>query len=546
MIDPAVVFEPPGKGDWRSLRDHFPRAITPEYATLLPAAMDAGEARVMEEYGLPVRSLVAGLAHGHVYIAAEPLLGKPSDTVPPRAVLWAAVRLVPAFRRRTKAAARALTDRPWLADTASWYATEQGSWVTANRALQAEDPGSMDAAGLVDHLRRVRAHAAAGYERHFSLHGPDMVPIGLLLARAEDWGLPPDLVLPALAGASPVSTGRGPLLDALRSAVAGSGAEPTTLDELRAVAGAEVDAFLADHGWRLVTGYDVDSLALVELPSLVATLARPLAAGPADGSRLGEEALAVAMDAVAAADRPELARLVSDARVTAGLRDDNGAVTAAWPAGLLRRAMLAAGQVLADRGSLAEPGHAVEVTVVELCELLDGRSGLDATEVAARAAERAARSELVPPPQLGPSADIPFDVLPAPMRSVARGLYALRAVSTSPVGARPGLDGDGLGEVVYRGRACVAADPGDALARLEPGDVLVAFGTTPAYNLALSIVGAVVVEEGGLLSHAAVIARELGLTAVIGAAGAMDQIPDGAMVEVDPVAGRVQVLGVDA
>ena len=60
--------------------------------------------------------------------------------------------------------------------------------------------------------------------------------------------------------------------------------------------------------------------------------------------------------------------------------------------------------------------------------------------------------------------------------------------------------------------------------------------------MALSIAGAVVVEEGGLLSHAAVIARELGLPAIIGAAGAMDAIPDGAVVEVDPVAGRVRVL----
>jgi pyruvate,water dikinase len=88
----------------------------------------------------------------------------------------------------------------------------------------------------------------------------------------------------------------------------------------------------------------------------------------------------------------------------------------------------------------------------------------------------------------------------------------------------------------------VAADPRDALDRLEPGDVLVAFGTTPAYNVVLSMVGAVVVEEGGLLSHAAVIARELGLTAVVGAAGAMAAIPDGAQIEVDPAVGRVRVL----
>jgi phosphohistidine swiveling domain-containing protein len=542
MTDDGVVFEPPGKGEWRSLRDHFPRALTPEYAELLATAMYVGEAQVMEEYGMPVRSLVAGLSHGHVYIAPEPLVGKPSDSLPPRAVLWALARLLPAFRRRTRAAARCLAERPWLADAESWYHHEQPRWVQANRALQAENPTDLGVADLIDHLGRVRAHAAAGYERHFALHGPDMMPIGLLLARGEQWGLPPELVLAALTGASPVSTGRGPRLDALRAAVEASGARPSSPDEVRAVAGAELDAFLDEHGWRLVTGYDIDSLALVELPALVANLARPTRAAPAEVPAVAAEALERALERVAPADRSELARLVSDARATAGLRDDNGAVTAAWPAGLLRRAMLAAGRVLAERGGLAQVDHAVEVTVDELGAMLRGQSDLDAAAVEARASARSARSELVPPLQLGPTLDIPLDALPAPMRTVARALFALREVTTAPVGHRTGLDGDGLGQAVYRGRACVATDPADALGRLEPGDVLVAFGTTPAYNLALGIVGAVVVEEGGLLSHAAVIVRELGLTAVIGAAGAMEAIPDGALVEVDPVAGRVRVL----
>jgi len=529
-----ITFEPPGKGEWRSLRDHFPHAITPEYARLLPTAMRDGEAIVFEEYGLPVRSILVGLSQGHVYIAPEPLLGKPSDSVPPRAVLWAAARLVPALRRRTKAAAAVLKGRPRLRDAERWFASERDTWMDANRALQVEDPDAMEATALVDHLRRVRAHAGAAYERHFSLHGPDMVPAGLLLARCQDWDIPIDVVLAALTGASPASTGRGPQLDALRAAVAASDTEPESIDQVRAVAGPELAAFLADHGWRLVTGYDIDSLALVT------SLARPRPE-PTD-SEHGAAALEQLLNKVADRDRPELTQLVSDARATVGVRDDNGAVTGAWPAGLLRRAMLAAGRLLVDRDALVTTEHALEVTVEELCDLLVETSPLTAEAIATRADERAARSELVPPLQLGPTIDVPFDVLPTPMRTVSRALFVLRDSTTAAVGTRAGLDGDGIGDAVYRGRACVAADPGEALDRLQPGDVLVACGTTPAYNMALSIAGAVVVEEGGLLSHAAVIARELGLTAVIGAAGAMHGILDGALVEVDPVAGRVRVL----
>jgi pyruvate,water dikinase len=99
----------------------------------------------------------------------------------------------------------------------------------------------------------------------------------------------------------------------------------------------------------------------------------------------------------------------------------------------------------------------------------------------------------------------------------------------------------GIGTGAYVGTARVVRDPVEALAVMEPGDVVVAPYTAPTYNCVLSMAGAIVTEEGGLLCHAAVIARELGLPAVIGAQGAMT-IPDGTTVEVDPAAGRVRLV----
>ena len=64
---------------------------------------------------------------------------------------------------------------------------------------------------------------------------------------------------------------------------------------------------------------------------------------------------------------------------------------------------------------------------------------------------------------------------------------------------------------------------------------------TPAYNTILPLAGAVVTAEGGPLSHAAVLARELGIPAVVGVTGA-HTIPDGATIEVDPTAGEVRIL----
>ena len=542
MTGAETTFTAPGKGEWRSLRDHFPRAVTPEFARLLSTGMREGEAVVMEQYGFPVRSIMVGLVHGHVYIAPEPLVGRPSDTVPPRAVLWAASRLLPVLRRRHKAAATALATRPWLVEAERWFRHERSTWVAANRIVQDVDPEALDDAGLVAHLHQARAHADLAYHRHFSLHGPDLVPTGMLLARGLDWGIPPDEVLAVLTGSSPASTGQDPLFDVLRAAVAASGTVPGSMAALRSVAGTELDAVLEEHGWRLITGYDLDSLSLGELPSLLVQLAQPGREDPGDAAQRGDAALVRLLDAVPPLHHDELRSLVSDARATAGVRDDNSAVTVAWPAGLLRRAMLAAGRRLHERGALEKAEHAIEVTVDELTDLLRGSRPLTAPEIAARAEDRVVRSALVAPLQLGPTQDIPLGALPARMQTIARSLMVLRDVATASLGARASLEGDGIGTAVYRGRACVATDPGDAFDRMAPGDVLVALGTAPAYNLALSIAGALVVEEGGLVSHAAVMARELGLPTVVGAGGAMAQIPDGASVEVDPVAGRVRVL----
>ena len=103
------------------------------------------------------------------------------------------------------------------------------------------------------------------------------------------------------------------------------------------------------------------------------------------------------------------------------------------------------------------------------------------------------------------------------------------------------LRGAGIGTGVYQGRARIAASPEEAIAALEPGDVLVVRATSPAFNAVLSIAGAVVTAEGGPLSHAAVLARELGIPAVVGAPGALE-LSDGALVEVDPTTGLVRVL----
>jgi rifampicin phosphotransferase len=91
------------------------------------------------------------------------------------------------------------------------------------------------------------------------------------------------------------------------------------------------------------------------------------------------------------------------------------------------------------------------------------------------------------------------------------------------------------------GIARVVAGPGD-FGKVRAGDVLVATTTTPAWTPLFPSLGALVTETGGILSHAAIVAREYGLPAVVGVAGATGSVSDGARLRVDGTSGVVEIL----
>ena len=103
------------------------------------------------------------------------------------------------------------------------------------------------------------------------------------------------------------------------------------------------------------------------------------------------------------------------------------------------------------------------------------------------------------------------------------------------------LPGNGSSAGVARGpaRVLLKLDEAD---RLAPGDVLVARTTMPPWTPLFAVASALVVESGGILSHAAVTAREYGIPAVVGVDGATRVIRDGQLIEVDGTRGTVRIL----
>jgi len=98
--------------------------------------------------------------------------------------------------------------------------------------------------------------------------------------------------------------------------------------------------------------------------------------------------------------------------------------------------------------------------------------------------------------------------------------------------------GRAVGEKIGSGTVRVVADPHD-LAAFHPGEVLVAEATSPDWEPVMKTAAAIVTSRGGRTCHAAIVARELGLPAVVGAEGATQRLATGSVVTVSCADGEV-------
>ncbi|WP_280344267.1 PEP-utilizing enzyme [Nocardia abscessus] len=108
-----------------------------------------------------------------------------------------------------------------------------------------------------------------------------------------------------------------------------------------------------------------------------------------------------------------------------------------------------------------------------------------------------------------------------PEAPIATGAPASRGVVAGPV------------------RLVHSVDDFDAV---RPGDVIVCRTTDPSWTVLFGVAAAVVTETGGMLSHAAIVAREFGIPAVVAAKGAMAALANHQFIAVDGTNGHVHAV----
>ena len=118
------------------------------------------------------------------------------------------------------------------------------------------------------------------------------------------------------------------------------------------------------------------------------------------------------------------------------------------------------------------------------------------------------------------------------------GSFEAAALSGSDeLAAGESISGSGVSAGTAKGRVRVMTI--DTVDELEPGDILVAEFTDVGWTPFFSFAGAVVVDTGGEMSHAAVVAREFGVPCVVGTKNGSQVLKDGYVVEVDGATGTI-------
>ena len=562
-ITKELKFEPPGPGSWLLDYVHWTRPVTRFLAEIFPEQFVRGFRESLRRYGLLLDYIDFEFVNGFPYACPRPV-GAPKDAVghPPKHVWDELMHNHPEISECLKTSARALEHKLWREDLRTWDQEAKPKAIRDNLELQAIDPSTLSTEALLAHLGRCRENLKRQVYLHYLYNVPAFVPVGDFLVHAQEWtGRPASEFQGLLQGATPISRGSADELERLaqairgdsraRTLIASSDAPDEVLDSLSGLSNevsAALSAYLEFVGYRVLNGEDVGEPYALEMPEILLKAIRSAVEGAGVGGAddtLAQRTAEVRA-AVAGPHRDAFDELLAEARAMYRLRDERALFCNQWAEGITRRAILAAGEPLAEKGRIEQPAHLVEAGYDEMRSLIRHGDGPSAEELAQRARYRAEASFADAPPMLGPEpgAPLPTEWLPPKAARMERavGEY-LGAVFVAPEvrSEAQKVRGLAVSPGVYEGSARLIRGAQD-FARIEKGDILVTRATSPAFNTVLPLLGAIVTDRGGLLSHAAIVSREYGIPAVVGCIEATARIPDGARVRVDGNTGEAVIV----
>ena len=570
---PASPIRPLGEvpdGYWERAASHFPAPIAP-MSRLILRAFTQGLSDAFRWAGVPADGVAFAEIDGWVYLRTVPLGGRqlpvPPAWLAPLANALAA-RLYPPLRRRI-ARLHEVERADIIGNLVSrWWERDRQAFITRVATLRDVALPTLSDDELREHLDAAAQLCVDGASLHHHLHLADIgFPIRLALLCHDHLGWSIQDSLAMLAGRSEASTEPGRALATLAE-------RATELPEVRALLerpdrgtlaaleqadpgfAAAFHRYLRDFGFRALR-YDVAEPTLGECPEVALGLIRDQlqraydAEGRARVARVQRDA-AIRRARAGLADAPPAVRerfewLLERAERAYPVREDNEFFLISAPIAALRFAALEAGRRLTAQGVLVRPEQVFLLEVDEVGPALVTHT--DVRVLVERRAGEAAWIERNPgPPSYGIEPPQPSIAgLPVAAQEMVRTLTegVAHTFETSASDRRQEVtDGRIEGIAASPGRCTgtvrVIMDE-EGFDRIQAGDVLVCPITSPVWSVLFASVGALVTDTGGVLSHAAIIAREYRVPAVVGVGNATALLEDGQRVTVDGTAGVVTV-----
>lgn len=195
--------------------------------------------------------------------------------------------------------------------------------------------------------------------------------------------------------------------------------------------------------------------------------------------------------------------------------------------GRARRLMLAVGRQFHAHGLIADPRDIFLLTIHDVLGSIEGFA--TSSDLAGLADLR--RAELA---RAAASVDPDERIL------VHGSAFTAAAIATVAVAPEEGVERKGTGCSAGRVTAVARVVRDPRTQHIAAGEILVARHTDPGWIALFASASAIVVERGSLLSHSAIVARELGIPCVVGLRGATEWIEDGETIEVDGANGLVR------
>jgi pyruvate,water dikinase len=309
---------------------------------------------------------------------------------------------------------------------------------------------------------------------------------------------------------------------------------------------AELDAYLARFGDRCMEELKLETVTLREDPSFLIQTLRTYAARPAldpDAARRHEHAIRAAAEARVAAAltgwkralfRAVLAQTRRRVRDRENLRFERTRVF-----GVVRKIFVALGVHLARASRIAEPRDVFYLTHDEIFAAFDpaGATHDLRSLVAPRRTEFEAYAKGPAPPDRFETF-APVSAAPEPPDQPE-----VPAAAQDPANGAQ-LRGAGCCPGVVEAPVRIVRDPRQA-GDLE-GRILVAERTDPGWTLLFPAASGLLVQRGSLLSHSAIVAREMGLPCVVGVPGLLATLREGERVRMDGTSGVVDRLEIGA